>query len=88
VDRELIPRVLALMPAVLAITGDHSTPAVMAGHSWHPVPVLLHGARVRTQPAAGFGETECARGALGRMPGMYLMAEMLAAAGRLTKYGA
>ncbi|HCL79703.1 MAG TPA: phosphoglycerate mutase, partial [Synergistaceae bacterium] len=34
----LLPRLLDLAPDVLAVTGDHSTPSVMSGHSWHPVP--------------------------------------------------
>ena len=40
VDRE-IPRLLKLKPDVVIVSGDHSTPAVLKGHSWHPVPVLL-----------------------------------------------
>ncbi len=41
VDR-LIPRILALKPDVFIVTGDHSSPAVMKSHSWHPVPTLLY----------------------------------------------
>ena len=37
----LLPRLLELAPDVLAITGDHSTPAPMKAHSWHPVPLLV-----------------------------------------------
>ena len=36
-----IPRVTALKPDVLIVTGDHSTPAYLKNHSWHPVPTLL-----------------------------------------------
>src|SRR5208283_3303154 len=37
----IVPRVEALKPTVLVVTGDHSTPAALASHSWHPVPTLL-----------------------------------------------
>ncbi|MDQ4002762.1 MAG: 2,3-bisphosphoglycerate-independent phosphoglycerate mutase, partial [Actinomycetota bacterium] len=37
----LIPSLLNLGPAALAVTGDHSTPAKMKSHSWHAVPFLL-----------------------------------------------
>jgi 2,3-bisphosphoglycerate-independent phosphoglycerate mutase len=35
-----LPRITALKPTVLIVTGDHSTPSKMKSHSWHPVPVL------------------------------------------------
>ena len=36
-----LPILLKKKPDVLAITGDHSTPCPMKGHSWHPQPVLI-----------------------------------------------
>jgi 2,3-bisphosphoglycerate-independent phosphoglycerate mutase len=85
---ELIPRVEALRPDVLLITGDHSTPAKMQAHSWHPVPVMIASAYTRPQADATFGERACARGELGILPGQELMTLALAHAQRLTKYGA
>jgi 2,3-bisphosphoglycerate-independent phosphoglycerate mutase len=87
VDRE-IPRLLALAPDVLMVAGDHSTPAIMAGHSWHPVPFVLHGRWVRPDPVQGFSERECLRGSLGTFPASEALPLALAHAGRLTKYGA
>ncbi len=83
-----IPTVCALKPDVLVVTGDHSTPAALAAHSWHPVPALLSAATCRPDEVDRFGERDCLRGGLGRMPTMNLMALALAHAGRLTKYGA
>lgn len=83
-----IPRILALAPEVIAVTGDHSTPALYEAHSWHPVPVILSSAWCRTDRARAFSETECSQGALGRFPGTELMALMLANARRLEKFGA
>lgn len=87
VDAVLLPAILDLGPDVLAITGDHSTPAVLKAHSWHPVPVLVAG-RAARPTAAEFGETECARGSLGRLPATDLMGLLLANAGKLAKFGA
>jgi len=84
----IVPRVTALKPTVLVVTGDHSTPARMAGHSWHPVPVLLAADTCRPDPCQAFGETEALRGGLGQFEGVYLMPLALAHAGRLAKYGA
>ena len=87
VDR-LVPQVTALEPDVLVITGDHSTPAVMGSHSWHPVPVLLHARTARIDAVSRFDEYACAQGILGLRPGLHLMGLALAHAGRLNKYGA
>jgi 2,3-bisphosphoglycerate-independent phosphoglycerate mutase len=86
----IIPSILDLNPDVLVVTGDHSTPAVLKSHSWHPVPVLLHApATGRTNPdVTAFGESQCLRGALGQFNGTDLMALVTAYAGRQAKYGA
>lgn len=85
---EAMPALVDLQPDVLVVTGDHSTPAHLASHSWHPVPMLLHAATARRDGATAFGERACMGGGLGRRPAQDLMALALAHAGRLTKYGA
>jgi len=84
----LVPWILALKPDVLVVTGDHSTPAKLRSHSWHPLPVLLHSTHARVDEVERFDEISCARGGLGRMPMVNLMSLALAHALRLTKYGA
>ncbi|MCS6850630.1 MAG: 2,3-bisphosphoglycerate-independent phosphoglycerate mutase [Gemmataceae bacterium] len=86
-DAEL-PRIRALGPDVLIVTGDHSTPSKLRSHSWHPVPTLLWSRTCRPDAVTEFGETYCLRGGLGQIPAMYLMPLALAHAGRLGKYGA
>lgn len=86
-DRSL-PRILALKPDALVVTGDHSTPAALAAHSWHPVPVLLHSRWCRPFDSEGFSERACARGELGRLPSTDIMPLAMAHALKLTKYGA
>lgn len=87
-DRHL-PDFLKLRPDALVITGDHSTPAVMQGHSWHPVPFLLHSRWVRcVRNAEGFNEYTCAAGTLGHFPLLYTMNLLLANAQRLSKFSA
>jgi len=83
-----LPSLLALKPDVLLITGDHSTPAKVRRHSWHPVPVLLAAETVRRDPATAFGETACLTGSLGPLRHVDLMPLALAHAMRLGKYGA
>jgi 2,3-bisphosphoglycerate-independent phosphoglycerate mutase len=79
---------MTLGPDVLCVTGDHSTPAQMKTHSFHPVPVLMHGRLVMPDDATSFGERACQRGGLGRLRGTDLMPLMLAYADRLAKHGA
>ncbi len=83
-----IPEVLALRPDVLAVTGDHSTPAVLKGHSWHPVPLLLHSPHCRAYGPAAFSERACYQGSLHLFKAVELMPMMLANAQRLEKFGA
>jgi 2,3-bisphosphoglycerate-independent phosphoglycerate mutase len=87
VDRAL-PRLLTLKPDVVVITGDHSTPAAMSAHSWHPVPCLLYSAWCRPDRLAKFGESACRQGGLGLMPATSLMPLAMAHALKLTKFGA
>ena len=84
----VLPRVEALNPNVLIVTGDHSTPATMAGHSWHPVPTMIVGDDCRTDGCRQFGETAALTGGLGHFEAIYLMPMALAHAGRLGKFGA
>jgi 2,3-bisphosphoglycerate-independent phosphoglycerate mutase len=84
----VLPRVRALQPDVLIVTGDHSTPSKLRSHSWHPVPTLLWSPNCRPDQVVEFGETYCLRGGLGQFQAMYLMPLALAHAGRLGKYGA
>ncbi|MBN2555396.1 MAG: 2,3-bisphosphoglycerate-independent phosphoglycerate mutase [Anaerolineales bacterium] len=88
VDKAL-PDLLALNPDVLAITGDHSTPARMKAHSFHPVPALIWAPEmVRPDDQTRFGELACTHGGLSTFPATDLMPLMLAHANRLAKYGA
>ncbi|MGB9873774.1 MAG: 2,3-bisphosphoglycerate-independent phosphoglycerate mutase [Hydrogenobacter sp.] len=84
----LLPEFLSLKPHVLVITGDHSTPCVLRGHSWHPVPVLLHSPYVLGGTSQRFTERECLKGELGIFPAKKLINLMLAHALRLSKFGA
>jgi len=84
----LVSRIRRLEPDVLAITGDHSTPALMKKHSWHPNPFLLVSPYARADRAVRFTETECSRGCLGTFEAKHAMSLMLAHAGKLEKYGA
>lgn len=83
-----IPSITALKPEVLIVTGDHSTPAYLKSHSWHPVPTLLVSDCCRPDPHTSFGETQAITGGLGQFEAKYLMLLALSNAGRLGKFGA
>lgn len=90
VDAKL-PELLGLLDAerdVIAITGDHSTPAPMKAHSWHPVPLLVHGPYCFVDDESAFTEPAARRGHLGTFPSRELMGLLLANAGWLAKFGA
>ena len=73
---------------VVAVSGDHASPAAVSGHSWHPVPTLLAGGSAGVDDVTTFGERACAGGLLGLRPTEHLLPLALGAAGRLAKYGA
>jgi len=87
VDRAL-PALLDLKPDVVVVTGDHSTPAVLKAHSWHPVPTLLYSKVCRPDKEREFSESACLTGGLGRISATALMPLAMANAFKLTKYGA
>jgi 2,3-bisphosphoglycerate-independent phosphoglycerate mutase len=84
----ILPVLNQLSPDVIVITGDHSTPAVLKGHSWHPVPVLLYSKWCRPDTVASFSETACLSGGLGRFPATQIMPLAMAHALKLAKFGA
>ena len=84
----LLPCLLRLDPDVVIVSGDHSSPAILKSHSWHPVPTLLFAQHVRPDGIAEFGETACRGGSLGILPAKEIMPIALANAGRLAKYSA
>lgn len=84
----LLPRLMSLNPDVLIVTGDHSTPAVLKGHSWHPVPILLHSRWCRPDKTSEFSESACLGGGLGRMTATDIMPLAMANALKLNKFGA
>ena len=84
----LIPRILELEPDVLAITGDHSTPAGLKAHSWHPVPFLLYSKWCLPDDAERFNERAARRGSLGHFQASQAMGLLLANALKLLKFGA
>ena len=88
VDEAVPDLVAALEPGAIAVTGDHATPSQMAAHSWHPVPVVVHGPRCGRDDTDRFGERWCRAGGLGVRPSMHLLPILMANAGHLAKYGA
>jgi 2,3-bisphosphoglycerate-independent phosphoglycerate mutase len=87
VDKAL-PTLTSLAPDVIVVTADHSTPALLKGHSWHPVPVLLYSRWCRPDRAGEFSESACISGGLGRFPATQIMPLAMAHALKLNKFGA
>jgi 2,3-bisphosphoglycerate-independent phosphoglycerate mutase len=86
---ERLPKLLALKPDVLIVTGNHSTPSLLNRHSWHPVPVILNATHCRPDSVDSFGERACLAGGLGqRFAATDLIPLAMANAGRLEPFGA
>ncbi len=85
---KFIPRLVVLDPDVLVVTSDHSTPAALSGHSWHPNPFALVSKTAGIDDVREFTERACSKGLLGRFRALYAMPLMLAHALKLKKYGA
>ena len=85
---DALPSMLSLDPEVLIITGDHSTPATLAMHSWHSVPFMLRSRWCRTDNVAEFSEQACLAGGMGRFPATEIMPLAMANALKLDKFGA
>ena len=87
IDRALAG-LIAMEPDVIVVAGDHSTPAILEGHSWHPVPILLYSRWCRPDKVTEFSESGCLRGGLGRFPATQVMPLAMANALKLSKFGA
>ena len=83
-----LPILTGLEPDVIVVTGDHSTPALLKSHSWHPVPILLYSRWCRPDRVGEFSESACIYGGLGRLPATQVMPLAMANALKLTKFGA
>jgi len=87
VDNKLA-ELIGMKPDVIVVTGDHSTPALLRGHSWHPVPILLYSKWCRPDKVSEFSESACLLGGLGRFPATQVMPLAMANALKLNKFGA
>jgi 2,3-bisphosphoglycerate-independent phosphoglycerate mutase len=85
---QILPVMLRKQPEVIVVTGDHSTPALLKSHSWHPVPLLLYSQWCRKDAVREFSESACISGGLGRIAAKEIMALAMGNAMKLTKYGA
>ncbi len=85
---KIIPDITGLEPDVIIVAGDHSTPSMIKGHSWHSVPVLICSEWCRPDNVRQFTESACTSGGLGRIPATSIMPLAMANALKLNKYGA
>jgi 2,3-bisphosphoglycerate-independent phosphoglycerate mutase len=83
-----LPQLMDLKPDVVIVTGDHSTPALLKGHSWHPVPFMLYSQWCRADKLGKFSESACLSGGLGTFSALDIMPLAMANSLKLNKYGA
>ena len=79
---------IAAKPDVLVVTGDHSTPVPVKGHSWHPQPVMITGEIAGWDGMERFTERAANLGSLGIFDAKHLIRFMQANAKRFDKFGA
>ena len=84
----LLPQLRELDADVIMVAGDHSTPSLLAAHSWHPVPFLLWSKLGTADAVSQFNEAACLGGSLGTFPAKEVLSLAMASAGRLMKFGA
>ncbi|RLD18403.1 MAG: phosphoglycerate mutase [Caldiserica bacterium] len=85
---QVLPEILSLNFSAVAITGDHSTPAKLKSHSWHPSPLAIHGEYVFPDDVNEFHERAFRKGSLGVIYSTDVLPILLALSGKLKKYGA
>ncbi len=83
----LIPAIRDLAPDVFMVAGDHATPAIIAGHSWHPVPFMLNSWLTKGEGIESFSERSCGQGSIGSIPATNVMLLAMSHAGKMTKFG-
>jgi 2,3-bisphosphoglycerate-independent phosphoglycerate mutase len=76
-----------MKPDVFMVAGDHATPAIMASHSWHPVPFLLHSKLTLGEGVECFSERVLGTGSLGQFQAEHIMLQAMSHADKLTKFG-
>ena len=83
---QFVPRIMDLNFDVVVITGDHSTPAVLSAHSWHPVPLLIYNENIGGDKVQSFSEKEFLNGQIGSVDSVNIMMLSLANSGKLKKF--
>jgi len=86
----IIPEIIKMMNLgngdTLIITGDHSTPARLKSHSWHPVPVIIYSKNsVPSKDVTRFTESQAKGGSLGQVIGRDIMPLAFAEADKFEK---
>ncbi len=74
--------------AVIAVTGDHTTPCKAKEHTGDPVPLLIRAPGAFADAVERFSELDAATGYLGRIRGNDILPTLVDLAGRSEKYGA
>jgi 2,3-bisphosphoglycerate-independent phosphoglycerate mutase len=87
IDSAITP-FLSIDGLLIVVCADHSTPCSIRDHSADPVPLVIRGDGVRTDPVRSFDEITCAQGGLNRVTGSALMPIICDMINRAEKYGA